>query len=195
LIARGIIAGLYIVLTRNLLTDFLSTGRATGLLILVSEFLVLVMTIARRRARTVDLSLASVLTATVSVAGPLLVRAADKPGVLPDLATTLVSGIGLLIIIAGKLALGRSFGIVPANRGVVVSGLYRVVRHPIYAGYLITHVAFALAHPIVRNLSILAVADAALIVRALREERVLAADSEYQAYCRRVTWHFVPGIF
>ena len=51
------------------------------------------------------------------------------------------------IIIAGKLTLGRSFGLMPANRGVVSSGIYRFVRHPIYAGYLITHVAFLAAHP------------------------------------------------
>jgi protein-S-isoprenylcysteine O-methyltransferase Ste14 len=195
LIARGLIVGLYLVLTRNLLTDFLSTGRITGLLVLVSEFLVVVLTITRRPARTVDLSPASVLTTAVSAVGPLLIRAADRPGVLPDFATTLISGVGLVIIIAGKLALGRSFGIVPANRGVVVSGLYRLVRHPIYAGYVFTHLAFVLAHPTVRNVSVLTLADVALVIRALQEERVLGADREYQNYCRRVPWHFVPGIF
>jgi len=34
-----------------------------------------------------------------------------------------------------------------------------------------------------------------LLVRALREERVLATDSSYQAYCRRVRWHVIPGVF
>jgi protein-S-isoprenylcysteine O-methyltransferase Ste14 len=35
----------------------------------------------------------------------------------------------------------------PANRGVVSTGLYRLVRHPIYMGYLITHAAFVAANP------------------------------------------------
>ena len=48
--------------------------------------------------------------------------------------------IGLVLVVVGKMALGRSFGIVPANRGVVVRGPYTLVRHPIYTGYLITHV-------------------------------------------------------
>ena len=42
---------------------------------------------------------------------------------------------------------------------------------------------------------VIVVADAALIARALIEERVLSRDVEYQAYCRRVVWHLVPGGF
>jgi protein-S-isoprenylcysteine O-methyltransferase Ste14 len=187
--------GLYVLLTKNLLTDFLVTGHFTGLLLLVSELLVLVFTFLRRQARTVDRSVISVLVTTVSVAGPSLVRAAQVAPLLPDLATTAASGVGLLIVIGAKVTLGRSFGIIPANRGIVAAGMYKVVRHPIYAGYVLTHLAFALAHPIPRNILLLAVADAALIVRALREERLLAGDAEYQSYCQRVAWHLVPGIF
>jgi protein-S-isoprenylcysteine O-methyltransferase Ste14 len=195
LLARVFLIGLYVLLTKNLLTDFLLTGRFTGLLLLISELLVLVFTLLRRRAQTVDRSVMSVLVTTVSVAGSSLVRAAEGPGLLPDMVTTVASGVGLLIVIGAKFTLGRSFGIIPANRGIVAAGMYRFVRHPIYAGYVLTHFAFALAHPIPRNILLLAVADAALIVRALREERLLAGDAEYQSYCRRVAWHLVPGIF
>ena len=47
-----------------------------------------------------------------------------------------------MFVIAGKITLGRSFGIVPANRGVVTAGR-TLVRHPIYTGYLVSHLAFA----------------------------------------------------
>ena len=103
--------------------------------------------------------------------------------------------IGLIVVIAGKLTLGRSFGIAPANRGVVVAGPYGFVRHPIYAGYLVTHVAFACAYPSPWNVAVLVVSDTALIFRALCEEKVLATDRKYQTYCRRVAWHLVPGVF
>jgi protein-S-isoprenylcysteine O-methyltransferase Ste14 len=99
------------------------------------------------------------------------------------------------VVIAGKLTLGRSFGLIPANRGVVVAGPYLVVRHPIYAGYLLTHLAFLAAHPTFANALILLVADTALIIRALREERVLGHDDRYRDYCTRVGWHLVPGVF
>jgi protein-S-isoprenylcysteine O-methyltransferase Ste14 len=103
--------------------------------------------------------------------------------------------IGLLVVIVGKISIGRSFGIVPANRGVVVRGPYTLVRHPIYTGYLITYVAFVLAHPRPWNLAILLCAGPAFAVRALLEERVLSQDDTYRAYCERVGWHLVPGVF
>ncbi len=195
LLARTIVAVLYVLLIRSLLDDYMQTGRFTGLLLLASESLVIVFTIARRPAQVVDRSPMSVIVTAVSAVGPLLVRTSPGAGLLPDLATSFASGIGLSIIIAAKLALGRSFGIVPANRGVVIAGLYKVVRHPIYAGYLIAHISFAIAHPLVWNAVIIAVTDVALIARALREEEVLKADREYEAYCRRVAWHVVPGVF
>ena len=77
---------------------------------------------------------------------------------------------------AGKLSLGRSFGLLPANRGIVSTGMYRLVRHPIYLGYLVTHVAFLFAHPTVWNLALLVLADCALCVRAVLEERSLLRD-------------------
>jgi hypothetical protein len=43
--------------------------------------------------------------------------------------------------------------------------------------------------------TLLVVADAALVVRALAEERVLSLDREYEVYCSRVAWHLVPGVF
>jgi protein-S-isoprenylcysteine O-methyltransferase Ste14 len=112
-----------------------------------------------------------------------------------DQVTALLSAVGLVLVVLGKMTLGRSFGVVPANRGVVVRGPYMLVRHPIYTGYLITHAAFLLAHPAPWNLSILLVADTALVLRALMEERVLSADASYRQYCQRVGWHLVPGVF
>jgi protein-S-isoprenylcysteine O-methyltransferase Ste14 len=194
-VARAFVGSLFALLSINLLADFIRTHRATGLLLLVSESLVVVLTIIRRRARLVDRSPDATIATAISLIGPSLVRASGGVGVFDDPVTLAISAVGLLIVIAGKLALGRSFGIAPANRGVVVAGPYGFVRHPIYAGYLITHIAFALAYPTPWNIGVLVVSDAALIFRALCEERVLAADRTYQTYCRRVAWHLVPGVF
>src|SRR5207244_10707224 len=143
------------------------------------------------RARLVDGSVAAAVITTVSLAGPPLLRASDAAPVAADAVTAIVSAVGLIIVIAGKIALGRSFGVVPANRGVVVRGPYGLVRHPIYTGYLVTHACFLMAHPSSWNLSVVLIADAALILRALKEERVLSTDVAYQQYCRRVGWHLV----
>jgi len=196
LIARATIVVLFSLLSINLFGEYLRTGHVTGLLLLVGESLVVVLTIVRRRAIAVDRSAAAAIMTTVSLVGPVLMRATSVPAsVMSDQLTAIVSAVGLLVVVAGKMTLGRSFGVVPANRGVVVRGPYTLVRHPIYTGYLITHAAFLLAHPAPWNLSIVLIADTALIVRALMEERVLSADASYRQYCQRVGWHLVPGVF
>jgi len=195
LCARGCICVLFTLLSVNLLAQFMRTGRVTGLLLVAGESLVVVLTVARRRARFVDRSFGAAVMTTLSLAGPPMLRGADGVPLVPDAVTVIVSAIGLSLVIVGKMTLGRSFGVVPANRGVVVRGPYSFVRHPIYTGYLITHLGFLVANPTTWNLAIIVVGDTALIVRALMEERVLSSDVEYQGYCQRVGWHLVPGVF
>jgi protein-S-isoprenylcysteine O-methyltransferase Ste14 len=196
LVARATIVVLFSLLSINLFGEYLRTGHVTGLLLLVGESLVVVLTIVRRRAIAVDRSAAAAIMTAVSLVGPVLMRATGEPASLVgDQVTALLSAVGLVLVVLGKMTLGRSFGVVPANRGVVVRGPYMLVRHPIYTGYLITHAAFLLAHPAPWNLSILLVADTALVLRALMEERVLSADASYRQYCQRVGWHLVPGVF
>jgi protein-S-isoprenylcysteine O-methyltransferase Ste14 len=195
LLGRAVIAVLFTLLSVNLFADFLRTGHVTGLLLVASESLVVVLTITRRRAQTVDRSAAAAVVTTISLATPALVRASQGAPLMPDVMTAMISAAALCLVLVGKIALGRSFGLVPANRGVVVRGPYTFVRHPIYTGYLVTHVAFLVANPTPWNVAVFVIGDTALIVRALMEERVLSADVEYQRYCVRVGWHLVPGVF
>jgi protein-S-isoprenylcysteine O-methyltransferase Ste14 len=195
LAGRALVSMLFVLLSINLLEDFLRTQRLTGLLLLVSESLVVVLTVMRRRAYLVDTSPAAMIITGLALIGPPLLRTGDGSGLLPDSVTAIVSSAGVCLVIAGKLTLGRSFGIVPANRGVVDKGPYLLVRHPIYTGYLITHIAFVLAYPRPWNIAVVILSDAALVWRALFEERVLRHDERYRAYCGRVGWHLVPGVF
>jgi protein-S-isoprenylcysteine O-methyltransferase Ste14 len=192
---RAFVGTLFVLLSINLLQDFLRTHHLTGLLLLVSESLVVVLTVARRRAVQVDRSAAARLVTVLALLGPPLLRTAAVEPLTSDGVTALISACGVGLVIAGKLTLGRSFGIVPANRGIVITGPYALVRHPIYAGYLVAHLAFVAAHPTAWNAAVILIGDAALIVRALFEERVLSADRRYQEYCARVSWHLVPGVF
>jgi protein-S-isoprenylcysteine O-methyltransferase Ste14 len=195
LAARFVVVVLFTLLAIRIGSDFLQTGRLTGLLLLASETLVVILTVRRRSSSIIDRSpRARVLTA-LSIMGPFLVRPATAAGLAPEAVTVLLSGAGLSVVIAGKLSLGRSFGLMPANRGVVSSGLYRVVRHPIYLGYLITHVAFLLATPSAWNIAALFAADAALLARAVCEEQTLSRDERYRAYQQTVRWRVCPGVF
>lgn len=193
-LARASLSALFMLLAVRIGREFMETGHLTGLLLLVSELLVVVLTVVRRRATIVDRSVSARIIATVSIVGIPFIKPTGG-GLAPDLVTAAISAAGLAIVITGKLTLGRSFGLMPANRGIVCRGIYKVLRHPIYAGYLITHVAFLAAHPSFWNLAVFVVSDTALMVRSIYEERTLARDAEYAEYMTRVRWRVAPGLF
>jgi protein-S-isoprenylcysteine O-methyltransferase Ste14 len=195
LTARVVLVVLFTLLAIRIGSDFLQTGRLTGLLLLASETLVVILTVRRRSSSIIDRSPRARLLTALSIMGPFLVRPAEEAALAPEAATVLLSGAGLIVVIGGKLSLGRSFGLMPANRGIVSTGLYRVVRHPIYLGYLITHVGFFGANPSASNAVILIAADLALMWRAVCEEETLQQDPAYKSYLQIVRWRVVPGVF
>jgi protein-S-isoprenylcysteine O-methyltransferase Ste14 len=192
---RVAIVALFTLMAVRIGVHFVETGRVTGLLLLASETLVVALTVVRRAPSLVDRSIRARVLTTLSMIGPPLVIPSVVPALAPEAMTVALSAAGLLVVIGGKMSLGRSFGLMPANRGIVSSGLYRIVRHPIYMGYLITHVGFVLANPTLWNAMALIVADLALLLRAVCEERTLAQDSQYRMYQQTVRWRVVPGVF
>jgi protein-S-isoprenylcysteine O-methyltransferase Ste14 len=83
------------------------------------------------------------------------------------------------------------------NRGIVSRGPYKYVRHPAYISknlsWLITSIPVIIKSPFA-IISILIWATI-YFIRALTEERHLLADPDYQAYCEKVRYRFIPGIF
>jgi protein-S-isoprenylcysteine O-methyltransferase Ste14 len=186
---------LFSAMATRLAQDFVETGHITGLLLLASEALVVALTLVRRPAEVVDRTWKARALTMFSTFCPPLLRPVAVAALGPESLTVMISAAGLMIVVLGKISLGRSFGLTPANRGVVCSGVYRFVRHPIYLGYLVTHVGFVMAYPAGWNLGVLVAADVALMLRAICEERTLALDPSYRAYMDRVRWRIIPGVF
>lgn len=193
--ARILVGGLFLSLAWRLGADFLETGRVTDLLLLAGESLIVILTCFRRQATAIDRRLVTRLVTGLSMMSPLLIRPGVGPGVLPEAVSVTLAASGLAIVVAGKLSLGWSFGLLPANRGVIRTGLYRIIRHPIYLGYLMTHGPFLASHPTLWNAIVILIGDAALIVRASLEEQTLERDPVYARYCRTVKWRLVPGVY
>jgi len=78
-----------------------------------------------------------------------------------------VSGVALALW--GLVSLGRSFGVVAADRGRRIGGAYRFLAHPIYLGEVGMFTGVAIASPIPRNLAILTALACVQWMRA-REE-------------------------
>ena len=195
LASKIVIVTLFSSMAIRLGADAARTGHVTGLLMLASEALVVALTLVRRSALSVDRTWRARLLTAFSTFGPPLVKPSAFGPLAPQAITVLISALGLIVVVAGKASLGRSFGLVPANRGVVSTGLYRFVRHPIYLGYLVTHVGFLVANPLNWNWAILVAADVALMKRAVLEERTLAQDPAYVSYMQRTRWRVAPGVF
>ena len=81
------------------------------------------------------------------------------------------------------------------NRGVKITGAYRVVRHPMYAGYLLVHIGVLAVMFSPYNLAVYAIGWTAQILRLLAEERLLGEDPTYRDYMAQVRWRLIPGVF
>jgi protein-S-isoprenylcysteine O-methyltransferase Ste14 len=103
--------------------------------------------------------------------------------------------VGLAICLVSFLSLGRSFGFAAADRGLVRRGPYAVVRHPIYASYLVLQAGYLLQSTSLRNGLVMLFVTSCNVGRVLAEERVLAASTEYDAYRARVRWRLLPGLW
>jgi protein-S-isoprenylcysteine O-methyltransferase Ste14 len=102
---------------------------------------------------------------------------------------------GLAVIVIAALQLGRSLTATPvpnARNELSDTGLYGMVRHPIYSGVLLVVIGLALRSS---SWVTAAVAIATIVffsVKARWEERQLAErHADYPAYCARVP-RFVP---
>jgi protein-S-isoprenylcysteine O-methyltransferase Ste14 len=174
----------------------IAPGRWTVLLLLVSESYTLILVLVARRASQRDLSLPALAATLYATFGIVLLQPQGTTHLLPEWVGAGLQLASMSWQFTAKIFLGRSFGLLPAQRGIVTGGPYRFVRHPIYFGYLIGHVGFLLANFTWRNAAVLVLLYVAQAIRMRREEAILAAtDPGYRAYQQRVRWHLLPFVY
>jgi protein-S-isoprenylcysteine O-methyltransferase Ste14 len=164
----------------------------TGLVIASESMTVLVLLI-RRPAQSFSTSLSAWLVALGTTVMPFLLLR-DRSFAPIWVGMTLVA-MGLCCRIICTLFLGRSFGLVAANRGVTRTGPYRLVRHPMYASYLIVHLGFVWLNPAYWNIFVLLVCWCLMRGRILMEESHLSQDPAYVEYQKVVRFRLIPGLF
>ena len=172
------------------------TSRWTALLVLISEGYTLMLVLLARRASHRDMSPMAMAATVYATCCIVLLEPQGTTRLAPEWVGAALLVISMAWVFTSKVYLGRSFGLLPAQRGLVNTGPYRALRHPIYFGYLIGHVGLLLANFSWLNLAVLLLLYVAQIVRIQREEAVLAATSaDYREYQQRVRWRMVPGVY
>jgi protein-S-isoprenylcysteine O-methyltransferase Ste14 len=169
-------------------------SRITLLLLAFSELLTLGLAVCTRVPRERDWSPATVVISTCASFYFLAFRIEPGIHLIPETVAAGLQIAGVVIQVSAKISLRRSFGILPANRGVVVSGPYRFARHPIYLGYFVNQIGFLSSNFGVQNLVVLSLLWVLQIYRVAREEKVLVRDENYRKYAARVRYRFIPGV-
>ncbi len=161
-----------------------------GVLLAMQASLAVILLVRRSQAQT-KAPLYQRLTAWGSAFLPLAMETSNALWI----GRTLTAA-GLVLCMWGFVILGRSFGVSPADRGLVQRGPYRFLRHPIYAGELIAIAGAVMGdrvgavHWTLRNLIIFAILLATKLLRIRWEERIIQNYSDYSV---RVRWRLFPG--
>lgn len=179
----------------RLIPVILAEGGYLNIILLFSEATVVLFVLLRRRTTEISGKLSDWLVGFGGTSLALCAAPAEGAPLIPAAASGVLMVAGLALSLAAKLTLRRSFGVVAANRGVKASGPYRLVRHPMYAGYLLLHVSYFLSGPTLWNAVVYGTVTALQIVRILAEERVLTEDPRYQEFRAKVRYRLIPFVF
>jgi protein-S-isoprenylcysteine O-methyltransferase Ste14 len=167
---------------------------AANVVWLTGAAIMAIMSFARFAPRTSAVNWRT-LTAT---GGMLILPVFMRPTAMATgvLATTglIFELFGVVLTQVARVYMGRSFGILPANRGIVSKGPFRSVRHPIYFGWLILSLGYAMSFASERNILLIAMTLPFMVWRIGQEEVHLSADPEYLQYMKQVRYRLWPGV-
>jgi protein-S-isoprenylcysteine O-methyltransferase Ste14 len=179
---------LFLLMNQAANSGFPPSISTAGLVIINTTALVLFM--VRRDASKVG----GLAEGILAVSGTFVASFLKDAGQLHDakFLPTVVQLAGLAGWAFALATLGRSFGIVPADRGLVRHGPYRFVRHPIYAFEALFFLGYLMAVPTPRSFIVIAVWTLLQIGRIIREERILGG---YDQYRQQVRWRVIPFVW
>ena len=186
------LAAIWLFFAFNQLQSFFVDRKIASLLFFVGETITFILFLVRRDAKTQS---TTVYDYAVALGGTFLVFFFIPTAIHSNIFGNTLIVIGSSIHLLGISSLGRSFGIIPANRGVQTKGMYAFVRHPLYASYIISYGGYLISNVSRYNAVIFFSTIFLLVLRIRQEELILSKDPEYEMYRTQVHWKLFPGIF
>lgn len=173
--------------------SFLVEPRLSVLLIVLMETLAAVFLIIRRDPDETWHSWQTWTSTTFGTLAPMLFRPTDATADLLIGDILQVGGFTMQII--ALLYLSRSFGLLPAYRGIKSNGLYSWVRHPLYTAYVIAFTGYLINNPSLANAAVLVFGIGFLVMRIHCEEALLLKYEDYSRYANRTRWRLIPAVW
>lgn len=171
-----------------------TVGGALPMGILVHNTLLLILFLTRRKSRETSHMLMDWIIPIITVGATMFVHPGQTQFFTSNWIPYGLQIIGMSGMIFSLLSLGRSFGVIPANRDVKSSGAYRLVRHPLYACEMVFYLGFLSGNLSIHNVMLILLVIAGQVVRAIREERLLSHDENYVDYLTKIRYRFIPGL-
>lgn len=166
--------------------------RAMLLILLVGEIITMLLVMFSKSVENRDFSLASVVLTISATFYFFFVDVGKGVALIPPIFSELIMCLALFWQIISKIYLGRNFGLLPACRGIVTTGPYKIVRHPIYFGYFLMHLGFILGSFSSYNFFLYIFLYILQFGRIYYEEKTLSKNEEYVEYMRKVKFRFIP---
>lgn len=191
--SRAALVLLFVLFAWSNFAHWRSTGQPSGLGATLLEGWVALLFLVRRMPDEISVRPIAWLAAPIGSFAMLLARPTD--GGLPHIPCEILQLVGVVIALVSLGTLGRSFGLVAANRGVKTFGPYKFVRHPAYLGYLLGYLGYVAENPSPANIALLCLSSAFQLVRISEEEKLLSSDSDYQQYRASVCYRLIPRLY
>ncbi len=187
------LASLFLLFAYAHYQNFARYQRPSGLLMVAAEALFAFFFLTRAQADTTEFSVSAWASMIGGTFLPMLLRPVEAPQDVH--AGQLLQVVGISFAAYGILSLNRSFGLLPAHRGVKTMGAYRWVRHPLYGAYVVMAAGYLVSNFTLRNVTIVFVGYACQVLRIFNEERVLSEYPAYLEYKARTRWRLLPYVF
>lgn len=187
-----LLASLWGAFVLNHLLAFSLLGNYAFIAFALSETLQAFFFIVRQSPHTVSVDPFDWLIAGGGTLAPLFLRPGGA-ALFPFGDLLVIAAVVFQIL--GLLSLNRSFALVAARRTVKTSGLYRFVRHPMYASYLFLYGGYVLFNASLMNVLLVLFALTLLFLRLVQEEKHLAQDSAYREYMSHTPWRLIPFVY
>ena len=172
-----------------------SNQNLVNLGILIFNTIVLGLFLTRRESSNVSYRVLDWIIPIGTVIGSMLLRPNPSNDYVLLNTSIFIQVVGIAGVVFSLSSLGRSFGIIPANRIIKSAGAYGIVRHPLYISEFIFYAGFLIGNFSERNIILLIFTTLGQLWRIYSEEKLLSKDPNYLQYAKTVRYRLIPGLF